>query len=157
MNSIPPNGGDASDSHSVTGGDGSADWAFSDEEAARDAGLIPPDPSTHAAAAGSDTDEIVTGSSDEPADDPDAPSGGGYDAPDDPEGQDASQDARSTDKDGEEQVGADRRDEDPEAVVVESGDQAVDMNQYPAQPDTGRASDGADRTGYQNDADPPRA
>ncbi|MEG9247861.1 hypothetical protein V6S67_07175 [Arthrobacter sp. Soc17.1.1.1] len=78
MNSIPPNGGDASDTGAVPSENGSAGWAFSDEEAARDAGLIPPDPSTHAAAAGSDADEIVTGSSDEPADDPDAPSSGGY-------------------------------------------------------------------------------
>ncbi|TKV26144.1 hypothetical protein FDK12_14400 [Arthrobacter sp. NamB2] len=153
MNSIFSNGGDASDSGSVPGGDGSAGWAFSDEEAARDAGLIPPDPSTHAAAAGFDTDEIVTGSSDEPADDPDAPSKRGYGGP----GSDAGQGDRSTGRDGEEQIGAERRDEDPEAVVEESGDQAVDMDQYPAQPDIGRASDGADTTGYQNDADPPRA
>lgn len=81
MNSIPSNGGDVADSGAGPGGGGSAGWAFSDEEAARDAGLIPPDPSTHAAAAGSDADEIVTGSSDEPADDPDASSRRGYGGP----------------------------------------------------------------------------
>lgn len=151
MNSIPSSGRDASDSG--TGPGGSAGWAFSDEEAARDAGLIPPDPSTHAAASGSDADEIVTRSSDEPADDPDAPANRGYGGP----GSNARQDHRSKDTNGEEDVEADRRDENPGAAVEESGDQTVDLNQYPAQPGVGRASDGADSTGYQNDADPPRA
>lgn len=57
---------------------GQDDWPLSDEGAARDAGLIPPDPSTHAALPHTDSEDVVTSSSDEPADDVDAPASGGY-------------------------------------------------------------------------------
>ena len=124
MNSIPAGAAQGPD-----------DWPFSDEAAARDAGLIPPDPSTHAALPDADSEELVTSSSDEPTDDDGAPTSGGY--------------GRRID-DGHGDTGDTGDATDPQA------EHNVDLDAYPSQPEEARASDGTDRPRDQNNAGPRR-
>lgn len=117
------------------------DWPFSDEAAARDAGIIPPD---------------VT-SDQEPGVDPIAT------PPEDFVSAittTVDHDAATQDAAHEEVAGQDAGD----STEIQPSDPAprphaahpIDGGDYPSQPHTARASDEPDRTGYQNDADPPR-
>lgn len=114
-------------------------WPFSDEAAARDAGLIPPDlfsdpsprPSTDGDVPAAPPEDFVAAISDTV--DADA-----FNESQDPE--DAST----------------RNGETEDHVVSPSADHPIDMDDVPSQSATTRASDDPGESGYQNDTDPPR-
>lgn len=116
-------------------------WPFSDEAAARDAGIIPPDPTADQepgvdpiATPPEDFVSAITTTVDQDA---------------------ATQDA--ADGDATDQDAADSTEIQPsDPATRPDADHPVNSGDYPSQPHTARASDEPDRTGYQNDADPPR-
>ncbi|MEG9250057.1 hypothetical protein V6S67_18360 [Arthrobacter sp. Soc17.1.1.1] len=123
----------------MSSNDDSQGWPFSDEAAARDAGIIPPDSPTIP----SDGSSADGDSSAAPPEDFIAAFSGMVDA----DAFGASQhpeDVRT--RDG----GLEDRKPSPRA------DHPMDMDDVPSQPDTAQAADHPDETGYQNDADPPR-
>lgn len=109
---------------------------FSEETAARDAGIIPPDP-TSDQGPGMDSDvtppeEFVSAIT-------------------------TTIDGDAADEDAADAVGADRTKSEPIGPVTRPDvDHPVQGGDYPSQPEAARASDDPDRTGYQNDADTPR-
>ncbi|MHA7241475.1 hypothetical protein [Arthrobacter sp. TMS1-12-1] len=111
--------------------DDSQGWPFSDEAAARDAGIIPPDPSTPGDLGAEPPEEFVAAITDTV----DADAFNGSEKPD----HGSSEDAESRDQ-----------------TVTPDADHPVNSDDYPSQPEAARASEHPDRTGYQNDADPPR-
>lgn len=129
MNTIPNPGRDSA-------GDDSAGWAFSDEEAARDAGLIPPDPSTHAAMSTIDPDDLTIPSSDQPTEDPDRPAEGGYGGPGDDDGRENEGINDETMTSPGANPGADS-----------ATGHVADVDADSAQPESARTSDGPNRTG----------
>lgn len=106
-------------------------WLFSDEAAARNAGIIPPDPSTPGDRPAGPPEEFVAAISDTV--DADAFNSSGK-------------------PDHASSEGADMQDR----FLTPDVDHPVDSDDYPAQPEAARASDHPDSAGYQNDADPPR-
>lgn len=111
-------------------------WPFSDEAAARDAGIIPPDPTSDqglgvnpGVAPPEEFVSAITTTIDRDAGDEEAI---------DTEGADETK-IRST-----------------EPVTRPDVDHPIRSGDYPSQPDAARASDDPDEMGYQNDADPPR-
>lgn len=121
-------------------------WPFSDEAAARDAGIIPPE-STSDQGSGADPDLVppedfvssITTTIDRDAVDEEA-----------------------IGREGTDTVGADTegtaqtRSEPTDPVTRPDVDHPINSGDYPSQPDAARASDESDQTGYQDDADPPR-